>query len=75
LTARFAYIGRMRRIVRRTATIVTVQTWTVSWAEEDPAAEPPKAEANPALPSGSEPEVAATRPEASDSPASAGSAD
>ncbi len=42
----------MRRIVRRTATLVTVQTWTVTWAEEIPAAEPPPAQAAPSLPAG-----------------------
>ena len=29
----------MHRIVRRTATVVTTQTWTVTWTEDDPAAE------------------------------------
>ena len=29
----------MRRVVRRTNTIVTVQTWTVTWTEDVPSAE------------------------------------
>jgi len=32
----------MRRIVRRTATVVTVQTWTVTWVEEMPEPETPR---------------------------------
>ena len=63
----------MRRIVRRTATIVTVQTWTVTWAEDDPAAEPPQAD--PALLGGPEPETSTMHPEAPDTPAPAGSTD
>ena len=60
---RTAYIGNMRRIVRRTDTVVTVQVWTVTWAEDVPASEPARVEARPALPSGPPPEAPAATPE------------
>jgi hypothetical protein len=69
MTMRFAYSAPMRRIVRRTATIVTVQTWTVTWAEEDPAAEPAPAVPAPDQLAGPAPAAEATLTEASDTPA------
>jgi len=40
----------MRRIVRRTTTLVTVQTWTMTWAEEIPAPDAALPDSAPALP-------------------------
>jgi len=40
----------MRRIVRRTTTLITVQTWTMTWAEEIPAPDAALPDSAPALP-------------------------
>ena len=47
---RLPYIGSMRRIIRRKATVVTVQTWTVTWEEDVPVAAPAPEKTTPALP-------------------------
>jgi hypothetical protein len=54
----------MRRIVRRTVTLVVVQTWTVTWAEEPLAADPLLAEAAQCLARGPAPDAPETSLEA-----------
>jgi len=71
LGPRPAYIVTMRRVVRRTDTVVTIQTWTVTWTEDVPAHEP--APATPAALPGPAPEIAPETPPAL--PDSSGSAE